>query len=167
VSFHAGFLPHHAGRERDTLIARMREMVDRFAAEGVRVAFETGQESAETLLAVLQELERPQAGVNFDPANLILYGMDEPLDALARLAPFVRQVHIKDAIRTRKPLAWGQEVVVGTGEVDWNCFFDILREHRLDVELMIEREAGSDRVGDIRVAAEFVKRAATAWGIRR
>lgn len=167
VSFHAGFLPHQAGRERETLIGRMREMVDRFAAEGVRVAFETGQESAETLLAMLQELERPEAGVNFDPANLILYGMDEPLDALARLAPFVRQVHIKDAIRARTPGTWGEEVVAGTGEVDWNCFFDILREHRLAVDLIIEREAGSDRVGDIRAAAEVVKRSVTAWGSKR
>jgi len=165
ITFHAGFLPEEPGAERAKLLARLREIVDRCAEHGVRVAFETGQERAETLLAFLEELERPTAGVNFDPANMILYAMGEPLEALAALAPWVRQIHVKDARRTRVPGTWGEEVPVGAGEVDWGGFFDVVAEKGLAVDLMIEREAGDDRLGDIRTARERVERERAARGL--
>src|SRR5262245_7670013 len=165
ISFHAGFLPEERGRERAKLVARLREIVDRFGEHGVRAAFETGQERAATLLAFLGELDRPGAGVNFDPANMILYDMDEPTSALAALAPWVRQFHVKDARRTRKKGTWGEEVRAGTGEVDWGRFFDVVAEQELVVDLMIEREAGEDRLGDIRAARELVERELRARGL--
>lgn len=158
LTFHAGFLPEEPGAERQKLLARLREIVDRCAEHGVRAAFETGQEHAATLLDFLEELGRPAAGVNFDPANMILYDMDEPAAALARLAPWVRQIHVKDARRTRTRGSWGEEVAVGSGEVDWGRFFDVLAEHALAVDLLIEREAGAARVDDIRTAKTRVER---------
>jgi len=156
ITFHAGFLPEEPGPERTKLVARLREIVDRFAEHGVRAAFETGQEDAPTLLGFLEELERPAAGVNFDPANMILYGMGEPVEALATLAPWVRQIHVKDARRAATRGAWGEEVPAGTGEVSWPDFFRVVRSAGLAVDLMIEREAGEDRVGDIRRARALV-----------
>ncbi len=157
VTFHAGFLPHDAADpERGVMLERLRTLIDRFAAEGVRVAFETGQESADTLLDVLAELDRPDAGVNFDPANMILYDMGEPVDALRALAPWVRQIHVKDANRTTTPGTWGEEVPVGSGQVDWGAFFRVVREAGLDCDLLIEREAGADRAADIRTARALV-----------
>ncbi|MBM3987839.1 MAG: sugar phosphate isomerase/epimerase [Planctomycetes bacterium] len=158
VTFHAGFLPHDAhDPERAVLLDRLRQVVDVFADQGVRLAFETGQETADTLLHALADLQRPAAGVNFDPANMLLYGMGEPVEALRKLAPHVRQVHIKDARRAKVVGAWGEEVSVGTGEVDWKAFFGVLAERKLSVDLMIEREAGSDRTGDIAVARKLVE----------
>src|SRR5262249_28940203 len=156
---HAGFLPEEPGAERIKLVARLREIVDRFAEHGVRAAFETGQERAATLLAFLEELDRPAAGVNFDPANMLIYDMEEPAGALAALASWVRQIHVKDARRTKTKGTWGEEVPVGAGEVDWKRFFDVVAEARLEVDLMIEREAGEDRACDIRAARLFVERA--------
>jgi sugar phosphate isomerase/epimerase len=165
VSFHAGFLPHdRADRERAVLLERLREIVDVFAERGVNVAFETGQEDADTLLGFLHDLERPSAGVNFDPANMILYDMGEPVSALDKLAPHVRQVHIKDAVRTTKKGEWGSEVRAGTGDVTWDKFFATLARHGLGVDLMIEREAGDARVADIQAARELVKRHVTVGG---
>lgn len=158
VSFHAGFLPEEPGAERLKLVERLRAYVDVFAARGVRVAFETGQETAATLLAVLDEVDRETVGVNFDPANMILYDRGDPIAALELLAPRVFQIHVKDARRTETPGTWGEEVVVGTGDVDWSAFFGVVRERGLDVDLMIEREAGDDRVADIRAAREVVER---------
>jgi sugar phosphate isomerase/epimerase len=153
VSFHAGFLPHEADDpERAVLVDRLRQVADAFAARGVRVAFETGQETAETLLGVLDEIGRESVGVNFDPANMLLYAMGDPVEALRLLAPRVFQVHIKDAVRTEVPGTWGAEVPVGTGEVDWSAFFEVLRAAGLGVDLMIEREAGDARVADMRTA---------------
>jgi sugar phosphate isomerase/epimerase len=159
VSLHAGFLPEDpADPERAKLIERLRILVDVFASEGVRIAFETGQERADTLLAVLAELDRPAAGVNFDPANMILYDMGDPIEALRALAPRVAQIHVKDALRTRTPGTWGSEVACGTGQVDWEGFFGVLRERSLSCDLIIEREAGDERVDDVRKAAELVRR---------
>lgn len=158
VTFHAGFLPHEErDPERGVLLARLGELADVFAEQGVRVGFETGQESAETLWGVLEALARPTVGVNFDPANMILYGMGDPVAALELLAPHVRQVHVKDARSSKSRGAWGSEVVVGDGEVDWSRFFAVLDARCPGVDLMIEREAGSQRVADIRRAREFVR----------
>lgn len=158
VTFHAGFLPEERDDpERAKLVARLRTIVDVYAEHGVRVGFETGQETAETLLGVLLELERPSAGVNFDPANMILYGMGDPVAALARLAPRVLQVHVKDARPAARRGEWGTEVRAGTGAVDWTRFFALLDEERPGVDLMIEREAGADRIADVRAAAELVR----------
>ncbi|MEP0845695.1 MAG: sugar phosphate isomerase/epimerase [Phycisphaerae bacterium] len=159
VTFHAGFLPHTRGDAlRGRMIERLRVLCDVFAAAGVRLAFETGQETADTLLDVLEELGRPAAGVNFDPANMILYDMGDPVAALRRLATNVRQIHVKDARHTRTPGTWGEEVRVGDGDVDWPAFFRAYRESGLTCDLMIEREAGDGRIADVRHAAEFVRR---------
>ena len=166
VSFHAGFLPEERGSERTKLVARLREVVDRFAEHGVRAAFETGQETAETLAHFLEELARPSAGVNFDPANMLLYAMGDPVAALRPLAPHVLQVHVKDAVRTKVPGAWGEEVPVGPGEVNWKAFFEVIESARLDVDFMIEREAGNDRIGDIGKARALVARFAKIGGKR-
>ena len=158
VSLHAGFLPHDVSDpERGLLIDRLREIADVFAAEGVRVAYETGQETAETLLGVLAEIARPNVGVNFDPANMILYGMGDPVAALRTLGAHVLQVHVKDATATKAPGTWGAEVPVGTGDVDWRSFFDVLHEHQIGCDLMIEREAGDQRVTDMRTARELLE----------
>ena len=79
-----------------------------------------------------------------------------PLPRLRTLGPWIRQVHIKDARRTKVPGTWGEEVAVGTGEVDWRAFFATLRELNYTGDFVIEREAGTQRVADIRTARDVV-----------
>jgi len=153
VSTHAGFLPHDpADPAFDKLSGRVAELAALFAADGGSLLLETGQESAATLLDFLQEMARRGATnvtVNFDPANMILYDMDEPIEALQKLVPHVEQVHVKDARRTTVKGQWGEEVVVGTGQVDWVAFVRVLAEADFAGSYIFEREAGDDRVGDI------------------
>ncbi|MBU6414550.1 MAG: sugar phosphate isomerase/epimerase [Planctomycetes bacterium] len=159
ITLHAGFLPHERNDpERGKLISRLRMLADVFAAKGVRIAFETGQESAATLLEVLKDLNHANIGVNFDPANMILYNMGEPLEAVKMLAPYVRQIHIKDATYTAVPGTWGAEVPVGTGRVPWAEFIAFVKQNLPAVDLCIEREAGDQRVSDIRTAADLISR---------
>ncbi len=150
---HAGFLPHDpADPDFDKLCRRVVTLAEVFGAAGVTLLLETGQESAQTLLAFLGQLKQRGVGnvaVNFDPANMILYDMDNPIEALRLLAPHVRQVHVKDARRTAVKGQWGEEVVVGTGEVDWVSFVRVLAEADFEGGYIFEREAGDDRVGDI------------------
>lgn len=159
VTFHAGFLPHDSGDPGFAkLKARLEQVAEVFAARGIALGLETGQETAAALRRFLETLARPNVGVNFDPANMILYDKGEPIEALRVLAPWIRQVHLKDARRTRVPGTWGEEVVLGTGEVDWPAFFRTLGEIGFNGDLCIEREAGDQRVADIRAAREFVER---------
>ena len=158
VTFHAGFLPHD---ERDPaygkLLDRIARVADLFAAQKMDLGFETGQETAETLAAFLTRLNRPNVGVNFDPANMILYDKGDAITALRVLGPWLKQCHIKDARRTTVPGMWGEEVVAGTGEVDWPAFFRTLDELGFSGHLCIEREAGSQRVDDIIAARQMVE----------
>lgn len=157
VTFHAGFLPHEASDPAFAkLMGRLRQIGDAFAAKQIHLGLETGQETAETLDAFLAQLGRPNVGVNFDPANMVLYDKGEPVAALRRLGRWLKQVHIKDANRTKVPGTWGEEVVAGTGQVDWARFFATLTELKYAGDLCIEREAGTQRVADIRAAALFV-----------
>ncbi len=150
VTFHAGFLPHDSGdNERKTMVQRLRALADVFGAHGVRLGLETGQESAETLLGVLKELNRPNIGVNFDPANMILYGMGNPVAAVRALLPHLVQVHIKDAVGSSAADAWGAEVPAGEGEVDWEQFLKVVQDAPRKLDLVIEREAGHSRVADV------------------
>ena len=157
VTFHSGFLPHDPSDPAyGKLRSRLQKVGDAFAARGIRLGLETGQETAETLAAFLEGLGRGDVGVNFDPANMLLYDKGDPVTSLRRLGRWLKQVHIKDAVRTRVPGTWGEEVVVGTGEVDWRRFFEALSDLGYRGDLCIEREAGSQRVADIRTAADFV-----------
>ena len=158
VTFHAGFLPHDP---RDPgfskLINRLRQVADLFAEKNISLGLETGQETADTLAAFLEKLDRKSVGVNFDPANMILYDQGDPILALRQLAPWLQQCHIKDANRTRQKGTWGDEVVVGTGQVEWVEFFKVLADIKYFGNCCIEREAGSTRVADIKAARTFVE----------
>ncbi len=163
VTFHAGFLPHD---EQDPgfakMLRRLSETADAFQTAQLALGLETGQETAPALARLLQQLKRPNVGVNFDPANMILYDKGDPIAALQTLGPWLRQVHIKDARRTRVPGTWGEEVVVGTGEVNWPAFFTTLEQLNFKGDFVIEREAGNQRVADVRTAREVIARAGRA-----
>ncbi len=154
VTFHAGFIPHEAGPLRRVMLDRLRTVADLFAQRGVTLALETGQETATTLRHALDELDRPGVGVNFDPANMILYGKGDPVEAIELLASRVRQVHVKDACATTTPGTWGRELPVGDGQVAWEPFLALTQ----GVNLVIEREAGACRDEDIARARDLVRR---------
>ncbi len=153
VMAHAGFLPHDPNDpDYDKLAGRVARLAELFGEAGAGLLMETGQESADALLGFLDEMKKRGANdvaVNFDPANMILYDMDEPIEALRKLAPHVRQVHVKDAKRTSVKGQWGDEVIVGTGEVDWGTFVRILADAGFEGGYIFEREAGDDRIADI------------------
>ena len=166
VSTHAGFLPHDDSDPNfRKLVDRIGQIAGEFSKYGLALLFETGQERAETLinfLNVLSDSGYENVGVNFDPANMILYDMGDPMESLATLLPHVQQVHIKDAIRTKVKGEWGTEVPIGDGEVDWEKFLQILVGGDYTGSLVIEREAGEDRVGDVRTAIERITKAMKA-----
>ncbi len=165
VTLHAGFLddPPWDGTAMVTMIQRLRVVVDLFAARGVDIAFETGQETAATLLHALDRLDRPAVGVNFDPANMILYGMGDPVQALQCLRRRVVQVHVKDALAAECQGRWGHEVAAGRGEVDWDALFDVALRIERPVNFIIEREGASGGTADVAEAAALIESRLAAW----
>lgn len=159
VTMHAGCVPPDDGDPvRRVMLERLREICGAFAVQEVAVAFETGQDSPATLIGVIEELGVPGVGLNFDPANMILYGSADPIEALRALSPWVVQAHIKDAVPATKPGQWGTEAPAGDGAVDWPRFFGALRERLPEIDLVIEREAGEQRVEDVTQGAQLVRR---------
>ncbi len=161
VSMHAGFLPHEVSDPiYQKLLDRIVTIAKIFEEQNQALLFETGQETAADLWTFLKELDARGAtntAVNFDPANMILYDMGDPIESLKSLLPRVRQLHIKDAIKTAVPGTWGAEVPVGQGQVKWDQFIKVLEEGNFTGDMMIEREAGEDRVGDAKIAVEHLK----------
>jgi sugar phosphate isomerase/epimerase len=159
VTFHAGFLPPDESHPTFAkMCQRLDTVADIFMVQNILLGLETGQETAQELASLLHKLNHPNIGVNFDPANMLMYDKGDPVKALHTLAPWIRQVHIKDAKRTKTPGTWGEEVVVGKGEVDWRGFFTTFKHVVFNVNLVIEREFGNSRAADIRAAHDFMRR---------
>lgn len=154
LSTHAGFIDHNDKAGYAKFMERLRELADCAQNNGILLILETGQETAVDLRSCLEELDHPAVGVNFDPANMILYGKGDPIEALQVLAPWIRHVHIKDATASEVPGEWGAEVPWGEGDVDTGAFLNKLEEIGFDGALAIEREAGDSRSEDIQLAAQ-------------
>ncbi|MDO4559015.1 MAG: sugar phosphate isomerase/epimerase family protein [Planctomycetia bacterium] len=142
IGLHIGFVPHDRSDPMYTdVLAVAREICDYCAVKGLRVHLETGQEPADVLLGFLEDVNRDNLFINFDPANMILYGCGEPLPALRKLAKYIRSIHCKDAEWSDRPgETWGREVPFGTGQVDAKAFLRTLYEIGYEGPLTIERE---------------------------
>jgi L-ribulose-5-phosphate 3-epimerase len=157
LSLHFGFLDMADADAASKMAGRIRVLADAAAENNVQLLMETGQETADELRQFLEELSHPALGVNFDPANMILYDKGDPIEAVHTLAGWIKHVHIKDAIRTKVPGTWGEEVVWPTGRVGSAEFPKVLKKIGFAGALAVEREAGEDRFGDIKTAIEALK----------
>jgi len=163
IACHIGFVPEE---EHDPDYVAVREMVrrvcDHAAGHGQTFALETGQERAEVLLRFIHDVDRPNLRINFDPANLILYGTDEPIGALRKLGPLVISVHCKDGDPPPpdKPGALGKERALGKGSVGIERFLATLKEIGFPGPLNVEREAEDpqERLQDIRDAVQLLRK---------
>jgi sugar phosphate isomerase/epimerase len=153
LGLHVGFLP----AERRPVVDALRMILDYCAGNGQWLHLETGQEPGQELLGLLQAVDRPNLGINFDPANFVLYGTDEPLEALEILGPYVRGVHCKDGMRPGRKGELGKEVPLGQGEVDYPQLLSKLRKIGYGGALMIEREHGHRVRADIQEARAYLE----------
>jgi sugar phosphate isomerase/epimerase len=163
IATHIGFVPEEQSSQEYRAVREIvRRVCDHAAGHGQTFALETGQESAPMLLEFLLSTERANLRINFDPANMILYGTGDPIAALDTLAPYVITVHCKDgdwpppAVRG----ALGQEQPLGQGSVGMERFIAKLKEVGYKGPLTIEREASDNarRRRDIAMGADLLRR---------
>lgn len=146
VALHLGRVPHdHSTSEYQDVVNATRQLCEYCAKNGQNLHLETGQEPADALRQFIADVKSSNLFINFDPANLILYGVEEPLDALKQIGHLVRSVHCKDARWAKNPgQEWGEEVPLGEGEVDMENYLRTLDEIGYQGPLTIEREIPQD-----------------------
>ncbi len=153
LSMHFGFI--EPGSQK--LVDKAKMLADKAGEFNVTLLMETGQETAVELGEFLERLNHPALAVNFDPANMILYNRGNPVEAVSILSPWIKHVHIKDALRTKTTGEWGTEVVWPTGQVNAEKFLSALNQAGFKGALAVERESGDNRLGDIETAVKNLR----------
>jgi sugar phosphate isomerase/epimerase len=142
VALHLGFVPHTPSASLyQEIVDVTRQLCDHAARNDQNVHLETGQESADGLLQFISSVERANLFINFDPANMILYGTGEPIEALRKVGKYVRSIHCKDATWSDQPgVTWGREMPLGQGQVNMELYLRTLKDIGYTGPLTIERE---------------------------
>jgi sugar phosphate isomerase/epimerase len=161
VTFHMGFLPRDT---TDPVYGEMQDAVSGLAAyaasRGVALSLETGQETGEELSRFLDAITVARVGVNFDTANLVLYGLDDPPRALERLLDRVTSVHVKDGLPPEDPRLLGREVPLGEGRAKVRECLRLLDAAGFRGPLIIEnyawRDRGTDPLEELARARDFI-----------
>ncbi|PYT79653.1 MAG: xylose isomerase [Acidobacteria bacterium] len=160
VQTHCGFIPENPNDPlyKET-VAAAREVVAYCRNNGQNFRYETGQETPITLVRAMQDVGLDNQGVNFDLANLILYGKANPVDAIGLLGPYIQGIHAKDGLWPTNPRELGKEVPIGKGKVDFPRIIERLKQLDYRGAVTIEREiSGPQQVADVREAKTFLEK---------
>jgi L-ribulose-5-phosphate 3-epimerase len=154
VTTHVGFIPESPSNPLyPGLIEALREVVGYCKEKGIAFCFETGQETPTTLLRVIEDLGYDNVGVNLDPANLLMYGKANPVDALDVIGTYVQGVHAKDGEYPTNGRHLGVEKPLGEGRVHFPVLVPKLKSLGYRGALTIEREiSGPQQIEDIKRA---------------
>lgn len=160
VQTHCGFIPENPNDPvyKETVTA-MHEVAEYCKRNGQYFRYETGQETPITLVRAIQDVGLDNQGVNFDVANLILYGKANPVDAIELLGPYVQGIHAKDGLWPTNPKELGKEVSMGKGKVDFPRIINRLKKLNYRGAVTIEREiSGPKQVEDVRAAKVYLEK---------
>jgi sugar phosphate isomerase/epimerase len=159
LTTHVGFIPEDPGNPLyPGLLDALREVVEACAERGLTFCFETGQETPTTLLRVFEDLGEAHLGINLDPANLLMYGKANPLDALDLIGAYVRGVHAKDGEYPTNGRKLGVEKPLGEGRVHFELLIPKLKSLGYSGALTIEREiSGPQQIADIQRAIALLE----------
>jgi len=171
VGLHIGVVPHDTkSKDYADVIEVTRNLCDHAAKNEQAIHLETGQETADALLQFIADTQRSNLYINFDPANMILYGTGEPIEALRKVGKYVRSVHCKDATWSDQPgKTWGAEVPLGKGQGDIALYLQTLKEIGYTGPLTIEREIPQEpdrQKAEIQHAAELLNSIKHSMGVR-
>lgn len=124
-------------------------------------------ESISTYESLIRAVERPQFGVHLDPVNWVnsveryYYNGELIREAFARLGKYIKSCHLKD-IRLEPHLTLHlNEVIPGTGTLDYAALLTCAAQAPVDLPLMLEHLP----MGDYPQAAAFVRQKAASLGL--
>ena len=157
---HIGFIPEDRNDiNYKGLVLALQKIADYCKENNQFFTLETGQERALVLSKFIEDVNRLNLGVNFDPANMLLYDADDPINALDALGKYVIGVHCKDGKRPEKIGELGKEYPLKEGDVGIEKFIDKLKKIGYTGPLTIEREiSGEKQMRDILQAKKLLKK---------
>jgi L-ribulose-5-phosphate 3-epimerase len=160
VQTHCGFIPENPNDPvYKEAVEAIREVAGYCRQNGQNFRYETGQETPITLVRTIQDVGLDNQGVNFDLANLILYGKANPVDAIEVIGPYVQGIHAKDGLWPTNPKDLGREVPIGKGKVDFPRIIERLKQLNYRGAVTIEREiSGPEQAADIRASKEYLEK---------
>jgi len=160
IAAHVGFIPEDPSDPLyGEVVEAVREVAEYCKGNGQIFCLETGQETAQTLLRFIKDVGMDNIRVNFDPANMILYGVGDPIEALELLKDYVVGVHCKDGKWPTEKDKLGHEVPLGEGDVGIERFIEKLKEIGYTGPLTIEREiTGEEQKRDMLKAKALLER---------
>jgi L-ribulose-5-phosphate 3-epimerase len=160
VQTHCGFIPENPNEPLYTeTVNAIRTVAEYCKNNGQTFRCETGQETPITLVRAIKDVGLDNVGVNFDAANLILYGKANPADAVELLGPYIMGVHAKDGLYPTDPKQLGREVAIGQGKVNFPVIIRHLRKVGYQNPLTIEREIeGAEQTKDILAAKAYLEK---------
>jgi len=80
----------------------LRAVLPAFEDGGVALALETYEQlPTRDLVALVETIASPALGICLDPANCVA-ALEDPADVIATCAPYVRDIHVKDAAFSRR-----------------------------------------------------------------
>jgi sugar phosphate isomerase/epimerase len=160
VQTHCGFIPEDpANPVYDETVLAIREVAQHCSANSQLFLMETGQETPTTMSRALKDVDQPNLAVGLDTANLILYGKANPVDAVDIIGPHVRSIHAKDGRWPTDPMKLGEEVLIGTGLVDFEKVFTKLHRLGYTGAVTIEREtSGPQQIADVRAEKIYLEK---------
>ena len=160
VITHVGFIPENPDHPDFTgVVTALRWLCRRMKARKQFFLFETGQETPITMLRTIQAIGTDNLGINFDTANLILYGKANSLDALDIYGKYVMNTHIKDGNYPTDGMSLGKEVPAGEGRANIAGIIKKLHELGYEGHLTIEREISGDKqIEDIKNTRKLLMR---------
>ena len=180
VTTHIGVVPGDRANPRYQVMLDACGEIGAFAkARGAVLAVETGPERIATLRAFVDACGGG-VGINFDPANLVMVGSDDPVEGVLAAGGAIVHTHAKDG-RSLKPivpeafyhnfaeggLEWAatcgccEETPLGEGSVPWTDYLNALTGVGYDGFLTIEREV-KNGAEDIRAAVRFLQKTIAA-----
>jgi L-ribulose-5-phosphate 3-epimerase len=160
VQTHCGFIPENPNDPvYKEAVDAIRDVAGYCKRNAQNFRYETGQETPITLLRAMQDVGLDNQGVNFDLANLILYGKANPVDAIETIGPYIQGIHAKDGLWPTNPRDLGKEVPIGKGKVDFPRLIERLKSLNYRGAVTIEREiSGPQQAADIRESKEYLEK---------
>jgi L-ribulose-5-phosphate 3-epimerase len=160
VQSHCGFIPENPN---DPLygetVDAIRNVASYCRANGQQFRCETGQETPITLVRAIRDVGLDNVGINFDVANVILYGKADPVYAADLFAPYIQGVHAKDGLYPTDPKRLGMEVPIGQGKVDFPALIAKFKKIGYTNPLTIEREIrGEKQTADVLAAKQYLEK---------
>ena len=138
VSNQIGKIPDESETEsHGTMVAALTDLAAHSLKAGAWLAIRTGPDDGLRTSALLQRLPDGAIGVDFDPAELMLYG-HSPSETLKPLSAMVSHFRARDAVRDLS-LGRGVEVQLGRGSIDLPALLAQLEEHQYRGFITVER----------------------------